>query len=320
MFCPRPFTEMYIDERGDCHLCCPFWMNKVAGNVLTASPLEIWNGATATELRATILDQSFKHCSNCGNRSIIRDTASPYDLSVVDVLTLSYDQTCNLACPSCRVSAKGASPMAHKIHRIVIDSGILRYVKCLRAFGGGDALASSLFRELLRRLPTLDCHPEMTLSLQTNGLLLTPERYDEVLRSGFPIKEVLVSVDASNAATYKLVRGGDWNVLMTNIANLRGKGVRTQMNFVVQDINYREISDFVELAHVLGVNDVYFSELENWGTYDTSDYLERAVHRPDHPHHADLVRLLNESSLWRHRDLQVALTNLRHLVADGKKS
>ena len=319
MFCARPFTEMYIDEKGDCHLCCPFWMDETAGNVLTTPLMDIWMGPKAEELRDSILDQSFKHCANCGNRSLIKDKSSPYDLSFIDILTLSYDQTCNLVCPSCRVSAKGASPLAHKIHRVVIASGILKHVKRLRAFGGGDALASSLFRDLLKQLPSLECHPEMTLSLQTNGLMLTPERYEEVLEAGRPIEEVLVSVDAANTDTYKLVRGGDWDLLMANIANLRGR-CHTQMNFVVQDLNYKEISGFVELAHVLGVNGVYFSVLENWGTYETSDFLKRSVHRPEHPHHADLLRLLNESNLWRYSDLDVSLTNLSRLVEGKRKA
>jgi len=66
-------------------------MDRVAGIVLTTQPVDIWNGPAAEELRDLFLDQSFKHCSNCGNRSLIKDKTSPYDLATIDILTLSYD-------------------------------------------------------------------------------------------------------------------------------------------------------------------------------------------------------------------------------------
>ena len=48
LFCVRPFTEFYVDPKGDAHLCCPQWIDIPAGNVLETPPMDIWRGAKAS--------------------------------------------------------------------------------------------------------------------------------------------------------------------------------------------------------------------------------------------------------------------------------
>jgi hypothetical protein len=60
MYCPRPFEQFYVVENGDVHLCCPEWIAMPAGNLLATPPLEIWNGKVARNIRASVVDQSFR--------------------------------------------------------------------------------------------------------------------------------------------------------------------------------------------------------------------------------------------------------------------
>jgi MoaA/NifB/PqqE/SkfB family radical SAM enzyme len=213
--------------------------------------------------------------------------------------------------------AEGTTPKAKEIQQVIMSSGILKHVKLLRASGSGEPLASSLFGDLIRQLPVLDCHPNMELSLQTNGLLLSPDYYDEILMSGKPVREVLVSIDAATATTYKKLRGGNWNTLMFNLADLRRRNVWLQLNFVVQMDNFNEIPDFVKLAYTLGAQKVYFSVLGNWGTYTNDDYATKAVHLPKHPFHGELIRVLWEAIGLHHGNMLIALTNMEHLLQGG---
>jgi MoaA/NifB/PqqE/SkfB family radical SAM enzyme len=199
------------------------------------------------------------------------------------------------------------------IDQAVFASGVLKIVRRLNLGGSGDPFASRLFYDLLKKLPTMECHPDLTLSLQTNGLLLTPEMLDKVRAAGRPVSRLLVSVDAANATTYARTRGGDWNFLMKNLIHLCQVGMQVQLNFAVQELNFEEIPAFVELACVLGAKGVYFSTLENWGTYTPDDYARRAVHVPTHPRHSELVKVLSSSNLHERKDIRIDLTNLKLL-------
>jgi MoaA/NifB/PqqE/SkfB family radical SAM enzyme len=304
MFCKRPFEQFYVTSNGDAHLCCPEWIAMPAGNVIATHPLEIWQGKVAQNIRRSILDQSFRHCVACpflpGPAGCVVDESVEGQPAVdrIGTLTVAYDPTCNLSCPSCRQGIRGREPRSELIQRILLESGIFKIVDRLCSSGSGDPIASPLYWDLLASLPPAE-YPHMQLSLQTNGVLL-----DERARGKFGtwwdrVDEVLVSVDAATPETYALNRrGGNWEKLMRNLDYLaQATGVRLQLNMVVQANNFEEMPSFARLARSCGAHRAYFSALDNWGTYSTSDYAERAVHLPSHPQHARLLEVLRDPDL-----------------------
>jgi hypothetical protein len=64
------------------------------------------------------------------------------------------------------------------------------------------------------------------------------------------------------------------------------------INMVVQENNFREMRQFVELGKRFRVDTVYFHKLVNWGTFSDREYARRAVHQTSHPSHPDLVDTL----------------------------
>jgi MoaA/NifB/PqqE/SkfB family radical SAM enzyme len=303
MFCRRPFEQFYVTQDGAAHLCCPCWIDAPAGNVLQTDPMVIWRGVTARSIRKSILDGSFRRCTNCkhlpGPSGAVVDEP-PVDLPVDRIarLTVAYDPTCNLRCPSCRNCAKVADHTSRRVQENLLASGIFDLVDQLSASGSGDPLASALFWDLLAALPA-SRYPRLTLQLETNALLLDDRAWERLGDYAPRVRAVYASADAATPETYALNRGGDWDVLWRNLAGVAARpGVHLQVSMVVQKNNFREMVPLVHLARSRGVARVYFSFLERWGgTYDLLDYYGRAVHLPGHPEHGELREVLQDPVL-----------------------
>jgi MoaA/NifB/PqqE/SkfB family radical SAM enzyme len=189
--------------------------------------------------------------------------------------------------------------MAQRIHDAVVSSGVLKHTMILEVSGGGDPIASPLFWSLLT--DKLEHHPGMKVDLKTNGLLVTPERLAAIRAAGRIINCINISVDAACEATYAINRGGDWWRLMSNMEAIRDYPCWRQWNFVVQANNFREMADFVRLSSVYKVGTLFFSALDNWGSYTDEDYRSRAVHLPGHPEHQEFLDRLSDSVFWDER-------------------
>lgn len=301
MYCLRPFTQFYVVENGDVHLCCPEWIAMPAGNLFATPPMEIWKGKVATRIRQSILDQSFRYCVSCPllpgpSGCVVEGTDHEDSTERIDVLTMAYDPTCNLSCPSCRLSIRGKGKTSAAVQEIILSSGILKHVNTFFTSGSGDPLASPLFWDFLKALPQQDC-PELKIALQTNGLLLTPRNWERLGIDSQRVKEIFLSIDAARPDTYKLNRGGDWSLLRANLDEIKRRGIRLQMNFVVQANNYKEMPEFLALADYYQAYRVYFSGMENWGTFSVEEFLARAVHLPGHPEHEQLLAVLRDPNL-----------------------
>ena len=130
--CSVPFTSMEIHDR-DRFLCCASWLKKYLPE--ESSPVDAWNSTEANDIRDSILDGSYKHCDSlqCPMLHQLETVGSvakikplhhknniPSQLqSKLDdykngtltptIIQFSFDRTCNLACPSCRVELFTAS-------------------------------------------------------------------------------------------------------------------------------------------------------------------------------------------------------------------
>ena len=302
MFCARPFSQFYIVENGDVHLCCPEWIAMPAGNLFVTPPLEIWKGKVATRVRESILDKSFRFCINCPHLPgpsgcvVPDDWAEQPSIERIGMMTMAYDPTCNLACPSCRTGIRGKAKNSAAIQEIILASGILQHVDTFYTSGSGDPLASPLFWDFLKALPNQGC-PNLKITLQTNGLLLTPKTWERLGEHAARISEIFLSVDAARPETYQINRGGSWKVLNENLAEIKRRGIPLQLNMVVQANNYKEMLEFVDFADSYGAYRIYFSALENWGVLSDADYQARAIHLSSHPEHSNLVSLLQHEKL-----------------------
>ena len=316
LFCQKPFEYAQVESSGRVFLCCPQHIQVPAGDISQCNFMEVWNSENARAIRKSIIDGSFKYCSEatCGllqNRNLpkVEDADPHYRQIIQDGITrlnrgprtinFSYDRSCNLSCPSCRSNffvLKGkAKQRVELIHKRIIASHI-KDAHHLIITGSGDPFGSQIYFSFLKEFEPRTA-PDLRIQLSTNGLLFTEKRWKMICREA--VDMVDVSVDAANAKTYRLNRGGDYDKLLANlqlIGELRTKGELQffSLHFVVQANNFMEMRDFVKLAQEVYCDSVCFKQLINWGTYSEEDYLNRAVQLPIHPRHRDFLVVLSD--------------------------
>ena len=113
------------------------------------------------------------------------------------------------------------------------------------------------------------------LRFLTNGMLFNERKWNEIRKFTDAKIMMTVSIDAATKESYESIRrGGNFDVLQKNMeyaAQLRKKGDLSYLrfNFVVQKMNYKEMPQFVKWGMDLGIDEVFFTKILNWGTYTT---------------------------------------------------
>lgn len=333
MFCPNPFTWLDIVIRWSDYgalqfaICSPCWAMHSEVNLTpdlvklkdldTLDWKALWNAPRVQEIRQQWLDGIVPlMCQGCPRLKAGSDPplpvdkiTDPYLLDIIAnrrtkttprVVNLSYDPSCNLCCPSCRVDPVRFRPGSVVYSQLKsFQDRIIRPILrgCERAFfsGYGDPFGSDLYQELLYTLTPEEC-PDLKLSLLTNGLGFTPTAYDRIpLRDR--IEVVQFSIDAATGDTYRKLRGGSWTKLLANlefVCRLRQQGRidRFEAGFVYQATNWRELPAFVELCRDFWVDKIMVYTLLNHAHGDT--YGQHAVHHATHPEHEAAMAMLRE--------------------------
>jgi len=327
LFCAKPFEWFEVTQlngRGGVYLCCPSWLDTPVGNLRYQSVGEIWNGEKARKIRRSILDGSFEYC-NRSRCSFLQTESGPVqkreevreeylnkiiENHVTDLpyapkkIICTYDQSCNLSCPSCRTQVIVERTSAQDILGIQskLQNEALKEAEYLHITGSGDPFGSPFFRKWLQTMKGQDMPNLERIHLQTNGQLWTPKMWETIPRDIQQlIKSADISIDAANAETYAINRrGGTFARLLENlefISTLRQNGPLTSLkiSMVVQENNFTQMPEFVRLCQRFKADVAYFSQLVNWGTFSEPEFKRRAVHVPTHPRYGELVNLLQDT-------------------------
>ena len=305
--CNLPFKTLTIDFLGNIFLCtCDGWLPLPVGKVEDFDSIQqVFSSKIAQALQKDVGDQYFSWCAveHCGilHRDQIRTKLE---------IAINIDESCNLACPSCRRSA------------IMVDSGpefekkiaqVNRIVSWLEALdepvsiimsGNGDPLASHIMRPLIK---TYRPKPNQTFILRTNGLPIK-KQIDTGLSIFDQISEFNISIDAGSKDVYEDVRRpGRWSTLIENFEYLAqlNKQHLVRLNFALQRKNYQDLPNFVSLCQHYGFQ-ASIHQLDDWGTWSrdkkqTPDaweiqngtYLDHAVLDPSHAQHQDCLNILH---------------------------
>ena len=303
--CNLPLTHVSVDHNSDCFLCnCEGWLPIPVGKVSDFESLDdVWKSPISQHLQNDIQQKKFSWCAvtHCGiiNHNIIKNNFT---------LAINIDDSCNLACPSCRRELRMLE-QGPKFERKVED--INRILKWLEMFdhpitislgGTGDALASKLIRNLIKNY----CYkPEQTFRITTNGLLLKKVIADSAIRPA--ISFFSISVDAGSKEVYEQVRRpGKWSVLMENLEWLSNnrQNSNVNLNFVLQKTNFKDLSAFADLCQRFNFSGV-IQPLNDWGTWNSrpvinpdvytianGTYLDHDVADSSHPEHNEFIKVL----------------------------
>lgn len=333
-FCRIPFEKIEILAGGEVFLCCPGWLRKPIGNLNETPLLELWKNGVAQEIRQSMYDGTFQFCDAnlCPHLQALDSGAKPAIYSPIEnrehpsssyietllsrvegsvpngprEVVVGFDLTCNLSCPSCRrepIVFRPGQPswqQADKMATELINAYPL--IRRLKLAGNGDPFASRIYARMLNALDA-EKYPRLLVTLHTNGLLFTPDRWKELQKGQACIDTVEVSVDAGSPETYALNRrGGSFDVLLERlefIGKLRKekKLKRLLLSFVVQTNNFHEMKDFVQLGRRFHADTIIFSRLNNWGTFPPSVLASRSIHLADHPRHAEFLEAMGDPAL-----------------------
>lgn len=333
--CAVPRDRIYVQEDGNFYHCCTHWMPYTFGNIKDTTILEYYKSRTYHDVELSVTDGSFKYCdadicpglqnhkvtgAYTGGLVAVQDlkerTMRDMDLSKQKWLevTLNYDRSCNLACPSCRneLLLTKHDEALDNIHQRTIqsltellDDG---YKVSLSVTSAGDPFASLRYLDIIKNFD----HPSGNYDfvLVTNGTLLTQARLE------YPnIKEraigFVVSVDAATKETYSKVRRlGDFDDLTANLKNLdaqmkQGFFARSPLfstNFVLSAMNFRELPQFVhQMLELESMNSVWINLIADWG--HLPNFNDYAVWMESHPDHDEFLKVMQDPVL-KHPKLQ----------------
>lgn len=314
LICTTPFryTDVFDDKQ---FLCCPGWLDVDISD--GKSICENFNSKKSQEIRKSILDGSYKYCdeNQCPHLSALTQdkldkrfvpkndsTIKDFNLiSEIESVGFSFDRSCNLQCPSCRVDLinyLGKERKSVDIKLEELDNEISKTVKRMYITGTADPFYSKSFRQFLINFQPSNYPMMESIHIHTNGILWTEQLWNRMDGIHPFVKSCEISIDAASKNTYeKEVRiGGDWEVLMkqlkfiVNIPTIN----HFSFSFVVQDKNYKEMYDFYKLITDLtdGINksiSIFFNHIVNWGTYTEEEFLIRDVANKSNELHSDFL-------------------------------
>jgi SynChlorMet cassette radical SAM/SPASM protein ScmF len=169
---------------------------------------------------------------------------------------------CNLVCRHCWIAPK-FDPNARFP---TLDLGLLETAiaeaKPLGLSGvkltGGEPTLHPQFTTIL----DLIRREELRLTLETNGLLMTPALAQEIARFQNPF--ISTSLDGADAATHEWVRGvpGSFDATTRAVKILAEAGLRPQIIFSLMKHNASQVEQIIRLAEQLGAASVKFNVIQ----------------------------------------------------------
>lgn len=169
------------------------------------------------------------------------------------VLSICLTTRCNLRCFICRREGHRAQDL--EFSKLPLLRNAVRNASVIDLTGWGECLLYPKFEEVLRYLYSLNGRKGL-IQITTNGTLLSAKLAH--LLSG-RLHRLVVSLNAASAGTYNRdMRHGDFGKTLASVREFLGSldgpdRAKVVFHFVAHAGNFREIPDFVRLAHDMGV-------------------------------------------------------------------
>lgn len=281
--CERPFRSLSIDSEGRCYICiCEAWLPISVGNINEFNTLEeVWTNPIAQTLQHKIKNFDYQYCAVDRCEIQLRNIPQPkYHIAV------NMDNSCNLACPSCR---RG---MINYTSGEIFDSRLKLvnyFLKLLEKFdqpakivliGSGDPLSSLIMRPIVLNWIPKD---NQTITLFTNGLLMKKLLPGSAVLAH--ISEFQISVDAGSKEVYEVVRRpGKFETLRENLDWLavnKPTNSKVTLNYTVSANNALDLENFFNMCSHYGFCGSV-TALEDWNTFDNFASQD-VLNNPKHP-------------------------------------
>ena len=260
---------------------------------------EFWKGDDWKEFRKSLMDGSFRYCqkTQCPNlvagwlprkdkitdETMLKIINGDFDvIPPLEELHFSYDEHCNLCCPSCRtyyktITTDKANEFDDFYERFLREH--VRKAKHLCLSGCGEAMISPHSRKLLQSLSPEDC-PNLEVELRTNMTTVTPQAWEALGEGRKVIRHIAASIDSSRKDDFERIRyPAKWDNVCANlkfVQELRNNGDLDVFEFhvVIQKDNVDQLLEIIKMAMSYDVDVVTFSRLINWREMPEEEYNE----------------------------------------------
>ncbi len=184
-------------------------------------------------------------------------------MQTLNTLYFYLTEGCNLACRHCWMGPRFDATGRHDpTLPVELFETAIREAKPLGLSGvkltGGEPLLHPRFPRLLEIVR----REELKLTIETNGLLCTPEIAAEIAKVSN--RFVSVSIDGTDAATHEWVRGvpGSFEAARQAVRNLATAGTRPQVIFSVMRGNAAQADAMVRMVEDLGAASLKFNVVQ----------------------------------------------------------
>lgn len=293
--CKTMLNHLEILTNGNTCCCCTTFVKDYLDNIFDKDADELWNSNLHKIMCLSLVNRTYSFCKkdmcplfvNQESKEIKCDNSKYAQMEKYPkVLVAGYDRSCNLSCITCRDHfevAKGTEKQLVDKITEKIKTEYLDNASFVVLAGNGEVFSSAAYRDFYT---DSRFHPKYIRFL-TNGLLFTPQKWNEFDHSAGVNYMMTVSIDAATAETYEKVRrGGRFETLKKNMefaSKLRREGSLKYLrfNFVVQSENYKEMIAFVQWGEELGVDEIFFTKVLNWGTYTEEEFRDISMMESD---------------------------------------
>lgn len=294
--CQTIFNHMELNQSGEIQCCCvPFVVGWI-GCVEDEGIEDIWTGIIHKLMCLAINNRTYSFCNSelCpvfigrtsqGKLDLEREylKMEPYPRN----LLVNFEDSCNLMCESCRNKVKIAQGKEYEKnmrYASLLIEEMLPKVEFIIMAGTGEVFVGKGYEKMY----TSDAMNDIKwIRLLTNGTLFNEHNWKKFSKNKKGKIILTVSIDAATKETYEqLRRNGNFDVLKKNMefaSRLRKNGdlAYFRLNFVVQKKNYKEMPLFVQWGRQLGVDEVFFTKILNYGTYTQDEFREISMMEPD---------------------------------------
>ena len=175
---------------------------------------------------------------------------------------------------------------------------LLKNAQTLLINGSGEFFVSVFYKELLQK--TTKLYPDLKYQIITNGLLCN-EKFLKRFGIIDNLDLVILSLHATTEKTYnKLVKGSNFNIIINNLkflSELKEKGKLNSfiLMFVITSLNYKEIPQFITMAHSFNaVPQLWPVRQERDCKFCSDDFDKYDVSNPNHPEHQEYLKILQD--------------------------
>lgn len=189
--------------------------------------------------------------------------AGPARTRTINTLYFYLTEGCNLACRHCWMGPRfDATGKHYPTLPVELFETAIRDAKPLGLSGvkltGGEPL---MHPEIVRLLEIVR-REELKLTIETNGLLCTPEIAADIAKTSS--RFVSVSIDGMDAETHEWVRGvpGSFEAARQAVRNLVAAGIRPQVIFSVMRRNVGHVDAMVRMVEELGAASLKFNVVQ----------------------------------------------------------